>query len=80
MLMKMLNIIVVAVLAAVLKENTIATASRFTKVSIIQSWSLEEAEVMLKFLEQAHPAHLDDKGQIHLVAVYQSLKKAMDNG
>lgn len=58
-----------------------ATASKFTKVSIIQSWSLEEAKAMMTFLERVSPtAYLSSEEEMHTVAVYQSLKKAMDNG
>ncbi len=61
-------------------EINMATASKFTKVSVVQSLSLDEAESLIHFLEQVSQQTLSTSDSIHIVAIYQSLKKAMNNG
>ena len=57
-----------------------ATASKFTKVSVIQSLSLDEADALIYFLEQVSQQSLTTKQSQLIVAIYQSLTKAVSNG
>jgi hypothetical protein len=57
-----------------------ATASKFTKVSVIQSLSLEEADTLIFFLEQVSQQKLTTAQSTLIVGIYQSLNKAMNNG
>jgi len=57
-----------------------ATASKFTEVSVVSSWTLDEANAMLKLMELCHVGVLETKEQILVSGVHQSLKKAINNG
>lgn len=57
-----------------------ATASLFTKVSLIQNLSLDEAKALIRFMEIVRPGQLTTAEQILITRVYQTMKKAMDNG
>lgn len=57
-----------------------ATASKFTKVSVIQSLSLEEADALIAFMELVSQKSLSIAQQTMVTGIYQSLKKAAQNG
>jgi hypothetical protein len=57
-----------------------ATASKFTKVSVVQSLSLDEADALIVFLEQVSQQKLTTTQSHLIVAIYQSLTKAVGNG
>lgn len=56
-----------------------ATASTFTKVSVVSSWTLKEAKAMMELIENCHVAKLTTQEQILVSGVHQSLMKAMQN-
>jgi len=54
-----------------------ATASKFTKVSVISSWTIKEAQAMLKLIELCHVGELSVDEQIAISAIHQSLRRVM---
>lgn len=57
-----------------------ATASKFTKVSVVQSLSIDEAKALIKFMEYVSQQKLSADQQTLVTGIYQSLTKAMNNG
>lgn len=57
-----------------------AKASKFTKVSIICSWTIEEAKAVMEMMEHCHVSQLTTNEQILVSGVHQSLRKAMNDG
>ena len=53
-----------------------ATASKFTKISVVQSLTMDEAKALVKFMELVSQEKLSVTNQQLVVAIYQSLKKA----
>lgn len=56
-----------------------ATASSFTKVSVISSWTVKEARAMVELIEHCTLKDLTTQEQIAVSAVHQSLIKALAN-
>lgn len=57
-----------------------ATASLFTKVSLIQQLTLDEAKALMRFMEIVSMKDLDTAEKILVTNVYSTMKKAMING